>query len=290
MSAHVTRIGNDPRLLAELPPLSPVVAQLTGTLSGDDVDFRDVERIIRRDPVLTARVISAANTVAYAAHAPSVSIHNAIMRLGVLAVRRLAFLLSFYSAVPGTGAQRQAFWRHSLAVAHAANVVARHAVKWNASGESEHAFLAALIHDLGLLALGSHHAKEDAAVVAYAKENRMARWQVEREMLGVDHAQLGARLAIHWAFPEVITSVIEFHHDFASAPTPSRWLAAVVALADALCNEDDASNMCEGAHVETIEEAIALLGLEPDALGRIVDETRADAARDLLVIETLWRY
>lgn len=290
MSAHVSRIGNDPRLLAELPPLSPVVAQLTGTLSGDDVDFRDIERIIRRDPVLTARVISAANTVAYAGHAPSVSIHNAIMRLGVVAVRRLAFLLSFYSTVPGTGAQRQAFWRHSLAVAHAANVVARHAVKWNAGGESEHAFLAALIHDLGLLALGRHHTKEDAAVLAYAKENRMARWQVERQMLGVDHAQLGARLAIHWAFPEVITSVIEFHHDFASAPTPSRWLAAVVALADALSNEDDASTMCEGAHVETIEEAIALLGLEPDALGRIVDETRADAARDLLVIETLWRY
>ena len=48
--------------------------------------------------------------------------------------------------------------------------------------------------------------------------------------------------------------------------------------------------MCEGAHVETIEETVALLGLAPDALGRIVDETRADAARDLLVLETLWRY
>jgi putative nucleotidyltransferase with HDIG domain len=277
-------------MLAELPPLSPVVAQLTGTLSGEDIDFRDVERIIRRDPVLTARVISAANTAAYAGHAPTVSIHNAIMRLGVIAVRRLAFLLSFYSSVPGGGLQRQMFWRHSLAVAHAANVVARHALRSNPGGNAENAFLAALMHDLGLLALSRHHAREDAMVVQFAKENRLSRWQVERQMLGVDHAQLGARLAIHWSFPEAITGVIEFHHDFNSAPTPTRWLAAVVALADALCNEDDTSNMCEGAHVETIEEAIVLLGLEPDALGRIVDETRADAARDLLVIETLWKY
>jgi putative nucleotidyltransferase with HDIG domain len=290
MSAPVARIGDNPRLLAELPPLSPVVAQLTGTLSADEVDFRDVERIIRRDPVLTARVISAANTAAYAGHAPTVSIHTAIMRLGVLAVRRLAFLLSFYSAVPGTGAARQAFWRHSLGVAHAANVVARHAVKRSGTERGEHAFLAALLHDLGLLALNRHHAREDAMVVAFATENRMARWQVERQLLGVDHAQLGARIAVHWAFPEAITNVIEFHHDFMSAPAPSRWLAATVALADALCNEDDTANMCEGAHVETIEEAVALLGLAPDALGRIVDETRADAARDLLVIETLWRY
>ena len=71
---------------------------------------------------------------------------------------------------------------------------------------------------------------------------------------------------------------------------PLSLLAAVVALADALCNEDETSSLSEGAAVETIEGTVALLGLAPDALGRIVDETRADAARDLLVLETLSRY
>ena len=127
-------------------------------------------------------------------------------------------------------------------------------------------------------------------VVAFATENRMARWQVERQILGVDHAQIGARLAAHWAFPEPITNVIAFHHDFAAAPESTRWLAAVVALADALCNEDETSSLYEGAQVETIEATVVLLGLAPDALGTIVDETRADAARDLLVLETLSRY
>jgi putative nucleotidyltransferase with HDIG domain len=290
MFGRARRIGDNLQLLAELPPLSPVVAQLTGTLSSDDVDFRDIEGIIRRDPVIAARVISAANTVAYGGHGPTASIHTAIMRLGVIAVRRLAVLLSLNQAVPGTAAERQAFWRHSLAVAHAANVIARHAVKQPAGANAEHAFLSALLHDLGLLALGRHHAREDAMVVAFASENRIARWQVERQMLGVDHAQLGARLAAHWAFPEGITRVIEFHHDFAAAPAPAQWLAAVVALADALCNEDEASSMCEGAQVETIEGTIALLGLAPDALGLIVDETRADSARDLLVLDTISRY
>lgn len=290
MPASVRPIGENLQHLAELPPLSPVVAQLTATLSNDEVDFRDVERIIRRDPVIAARVISGANTAAYAGHTPTASIHTAIMRLGVIAVRRLAFLLSLFNAVPGTGAERQAFWRHSLAVAHTANVIARHAATWPTGTQPDHAFLAALLHDLGLLALGRHHAKEDAMVVAYASENRMARWQVERQMLGVDHAQIGARLAGHWAFPQPITTVIEFHHEFAAAPDGSRWLAAVLALADALCNEDETSSMGEGSQVETIEETVALLGLAPDALGRVVDETRADAARDLLVLETLSRY
>ena len=45
--------------------------------------------------------------------------------------------------------------------------------------------------------------------------------------------------------------------------------------------------MREGAHVDTIEMAIAMLGLPADALGRIVDETRPDSARDLLVLEAV---
>src|SRR5438067_3202766 len=109
MPVRAPKIGDNLQNLAELPPLSPVVAQLTGTLSSDDVDFRDVEKIIRRDPVITARVISAANTAAYAGHAPTASIHTAMLRLGVLAVRRLAFLLSLYQALP---ADRPGFWRH----------------------------------------------------------------------------------------------------------------------------------------------------------------------------------
>lgn len=290
MPARIRRIGENLYLLAELPPLSPVVAQLAATLGMDEVDFRDVESIIRRDPVIAARVISAANTAAYAGHTPTSSIHTAVLRLGVLAVRRLAFVLSLYQAVPASPAQRQRFWRHSLAVAHAADVIGRHARTPTVSAQADQSFLAALLHDLGLLALGSHYAREDAMVLALAAEKRLPRWQVERELLGIDHAQIGARLAVHWSFPEEIATVIKFHHDFAESPDESRWLSAVVALADSLCNEDEPSNLYEGAHVGTIEEAIALLELAPDALGRIADETRVASARDLSVLETVGRY
>src|SRR5207247_8518106 len=122
--------------------------------------------------------------------------------LGVLAVRRLAFLLSLYNAVPVPPAERKAFWRHSLAVAYAAEVITRHVPTWSAGPQIDNAFLAALLHDLGRLALGRHHAKEDAMIVARAAEDRVARWQIEREVLGTDHAEIGARLAAHWAFPE----------------------------------------------------------------------------------------
>ena len=281
------RIEEDVDLLAELPPLLPVVTRLTASLSRDDVDLREVEGIIRNDPVVAARLIGAANAAAYAAHAPTTSIHSALLRLGLLAVRRLAFLLSLYDAVPGSPAQRRAFWSHSLAVAHAAEVIAQHVPAWPSAMNPEPAFLAALLHDLGLLALARHYPREEANVIALAAEKGMARWQIERELLDTDHAEIGARLAAHWSFPPVITTVIRCHHTFLDAPLDDRWIAAVVALADALCNEDEASSIGEGAHVDTIEMAIAMLGLPADALGRIVDETRPDSARDLLVLEAV---
>src|SRR5712691_8179635 len=117
-------------------------------------DLKRLAKLIRRDPVITARVIGAANSAAYAAHAPTASIHAAIMRLGVLAVRRIAFLLSLYNAVPVAPAERKAFWRHSLAVAYAAEVITRHVPTWSAGQQMDNAFLAALLHDLGLLAIG----------------------------------------------------------------------------------------------------------------------------------------
>jgi HD-like signal output (HDOD) protein len=141
-----------------------------------------------------------------------------------------------------------------------------------------------------VLAIGRHYPKENAVIVARVAEDRVARWEVERELLGMDHAEIGGKLAEHWAFPPMITTVIAHHHDFMAAPEEARWLAAVVALADSLCNEDESATMGEGARVGTIEEAVALLGLAPDALASIVDETRAASARDLLVLESIGGY
>ena len=259
--------------------------QLIATLGSDDVDARDIEGVIRRDPVIAARVLSAANSAAYAGHMPAASIHAAVMRLGLVTIRRLALLLSLNRAVPGSAAQRTVFWRHSLAVAHATEVVIREIPVWQPSGlPPEQAFVAALLHDLGAMALMTCAEDDDARVRRVVAEAGVPRWQAEREVLGTDHAQIGATLAERWSFPPTIVEVIGVHHALADAPGEVRWIATVVALADALCSENEATGMGEGANVGMIEEAVAFLGLPPDALGRIVDGTQAEAARALTAL------
>src|SRR5213593_1618739 len=76
--------------LSDLPSLSPVLAHLIATLGREDASVAEVAAIIRQDPVIAARVLRAANSAAYIGRSPVSSIRDALLRLGLARIRRLA--------------------------------------------------------------------------------------------------------------------------------------------------------------------------------------------------------
>jgi len=116
--------------LSDLPSLSPVLAHLIATLGREDASVAEVAAIIRQDPVIAARVLRSANSAAYIGRSPVSSIRDALLRLGLARIRRLALVASLYDAVPvrGTRAAREIFWQHSLGVAHGSEIIARYAI------------------------------------------------------------------------------------------------------------------------------------------------------------------
>jgi putative nucleotidyltransferase with HDIG domain len=241
------------------------------------VGVDEIEAIIRRDPVIAARVVSAANAVAYASPVPTTSIGGALMRLGLARVRRLTLLVSLYNALPLPPDLQQAFWRHSLAVAPAADVVARHAARSGAAANPEPPFLAGLLHDLGLLVLTSRYPEELAAARAAFGTYR-ALDEAERQVLGIDHAEIGARLAQSWTFSGEIVSAIRWHHRPSLAPASSRTTAAIVGIADAVCAGDPVIDLEEGGAAEA-DASFTGLGFEAEARTALVDEARDRALR-----------
>jgi putative nucleotidyltransferase with HDIG domain len=268
------RIRQDIEALGDLPSLSPIVAQLIATLGREDVGVHEVETIIRRDPVIAARIVSAANAAAYAGHTPTTSIHGALMRLGFIRVRRLAVLVSLYNAMAPGRRLQQAYWRHSLAVAHAADFLGDRAAP---EVNPDVVFLAGLLHDIGRLVLVSHFPGELDVVRADAGQYATLD-EAERAILGIDHAEIGARLAGHWAFPESIVSAIWFHHRPALAAAEHAEPVAVVSLAEAICAGDPAIELQEGHGVD-IADALGRLGVPPEARTSLIDGARAAAVR-----------
>src|SRR5216117_2630321 len=162
--------------LSDLPSLSPVLAHLIATLGREDASVAEVAAIIRQDPVIAARVLRSATSAAYIGRSPVSSIRDALLRLGLARIRRLALVASLYDAVPvrGTRADRELFWQHSLGVAHGSEIIARYAVGSPEDLDPESVFLAGLLHDLGLLVLESHYPKESSAVKRYRHSERAA--------------------------------------------------------------------------------------------------------------------
>jgi HD-like signal output (HDOD) protein len=237
MAGLKERFASDIEGLTDLPALSPVIAQLLATLGRDDAGVAEIGEIIRQEPVLTAKVLRAANAAFYAGRAPATSIRDALLRLGLVTVRRLTMVMSLYNAMPGRGARigQHRFWQHSLALGHAAALVAYHSETRPSDVDNEVVFLTGLLHDIGLLVLASHYPREFDAAASLAKQDGLGLPEAELAALETDHGELGGVLIAHWGLPEVIAGPIAVHHRVPAAPEEHRWGAAVIEVADQLC-------------------------------------------------------
>src|SRR5438034_5484585 len=272
--------------LSDLPSLSPVLAHLIATLGREDASVAEVAAIIRQDPVIAARVLRSATSAPYIGRSPVSSIRDALLRLGLARIRRLALVASLYDAVPvrGTRAAREIFWQHSLGVAHGSEIIARYAVGSPEDLDPESVFLAGLLHDLGLLVLESHYPKESSAVKRYAGIQSVPLCLAGLEVLQTDHGELGALLASHWTMPDSIAFAIRAHHRFDQAPPEHRWNAAIIHLADHLVSQEPIADLREGS-AECFDGAVTeILGLSPDAVAQIIEETRTEARKAATVL------
>lgn len=270
--------------LGDLPSLSPVLSRLIATLGRTDASVHEVAGIIRRDPVLAARVLRAANSAAYAGRSPVLSIRDALLRLGLVRVRRLALLASLYEAVPGPRAAGENFWHHSVGVAHGAEIIARWAKEGPPDADPEVAFVTGLLHDIGLLVLESHYPREAAAVMAHADSERVPLHVAEFRVLQADHGELGGLLAAHWAMPEPIWQAIRAHHRPALAPAAHRWSAYAVHLADVLVSREGIAGLREGSAEAVDPATLDVLGLDETAVADIVGETRTEVRKALTAL------
>ena len=187
-------------------------------------------RAIERDPVFVARLLRLANSPTYSRGAAVTSIERAVMLLGFREVGQLAFALSAakgFRKLENELLRVSSFWNHSLTTA----VLARQRAE--ALGiDADGLFVAALLHDLGLLAqfcLCSEHMREALQVSLFDDDIDLL--TAEQELLGFTHPELGALICRQWRLPPVIIDPVQYHHAPGNS-TEHREAVAVVAWAN----------------------------------------------------------
>jgi len=220
----------------ELAPLPASVMRMLALLSSDDWSIEDVVTTASLDAALTARILQVANSAASVSAAPVTTLEESTMRLGATTVVKLATgsAIRGYMVSPKTtndDPDEKKLWRLSVATALAADQLA----SLSPVEIPREAFTVGLLNDIGRILLTRHLNEETVSLLERAViKGDQSPLAAEREILSVDHAELGALIADHWGLPALIADSIRFHHTPMDATNPIvRTLCHVITVADA---------------------------------------------------------
>ena len=223
----------------QLPALPEVLMQLLDRLqSGDErsCSAEEITRLLSRDQTLTAQTLRIANSSFYGLSRQVASLPEAITVLGLRSVQTLvvttalhALFNQLHDALKTAGYDQRSYWQHSMATAICARALAKR-LGYN----TDHAYTAGLLHDIGYLVFAARFPLQYAQVRRHAQQTDCQPLEAERALLHFDHQDIGAALARRWNFPADILEGIAAHH--APEDQTARSLAGIVHLADIMAH------------------------------------------------------
>ena len=264
----------------DFPSPSKVATEVIALARDPDIEMSKVVQAISRDPAMTAKILRIANSAFYSQRRPSQNLKQALVIIGLNAALTLALSFSLVNAVRAlrpVGIDYSRFWRRALLGATAARAFAE-AIK---APHAEDIFLAALLQDLGVLAID--RASRDF-YSALKQPSDHADWiEYETSRLGKDHAAYTAMLLRSWNLPDRIWQAIASSHKPQAVPENTddgrfaRCLALGGDLAEAALSEKRSTALPALA-----ERAMSLVGLGNEAFTdvmtrvmRLIPETEA---------------
>ena len=216
--------------IATLPEVTMKIIQL---VEDPDSTAQDLNKVISNDPALGARILKVVNSAFYGLPGQIGSINRAIVLLGLNAVKNIAIAASLAKLFRGgkicNNFDAHDLWRHSIASATATRLLADKV----GLGLPDEAFLAGLIHDLGIMVEIQARRPKFVEVMQKLDHDESATLRsFEQQIIGATHEQFGAALCKLWKFPTSFAYVTGFHHHPWDLPENHRTLACLVYIAD----------------------------------------------------------
>jgi len=268
--AGLDSVSNVLNHVQKLPSMPSIVLELWDNFNNDNVDIATLAKKIAQDQAIVARVLRVANSSFFGLSGQVGSISEAISVLGFNNLRGLVTAVSIINIFPHTekSFDWNAFWRHSIGTAVCARVLAKH-VGLN----SETAFTAGLLHDIGTLVMVMYFPQAFAQAHESSEASSIYSLQAERLALGMDHAALGGEVAKRWHFPAEIRAAVELHHTEAGDGTKGN-LSDVVYISNLFAHALDHGRLVEARAAHLLVEAGSRLAIDGDILERLAEDAQ----------------
>ena len=263
-----------------LPPVPHAALKLVSLLDQPAVSNTEVVQALRCDNVLTAKLLRACNSPYFGLAEPVTSVDQAVFLLGHQQILHIVLTIAFGSAMvvplPGYAVEASELWRHSLVTATAGEMIANEFTDLNV--EPPVAFTVGLLHDIGKLVLSQTLTADlQVEVRKRIEQDKLARSEAEKAVLGTDHGEVGALLLQSWHLPEDLVEAVANHHQPVLKPRPH--LSVLTHLANCVAHLAGSAPGWDSYAVRISNEVVTSLNITPEQIEHLVINVRESSDR-----------
>jgi HD-like signal output (HDOD) protein len=246
-------------------PTIPVIAQEVLNLLNDEMlSLEKLESIVERDPAISAKVLSVANSAFFGFQVTTNALGSAMMRIGFNIVKNITLAISLMTMLDD-GKRGKAFdykriFNHSVSVGFTARLLSKN-LKLQLGDDP---LMIGMLHDLGYLVLNRYFPeKYEEVLIAFEQEKSLL--DAERKVLDFTHADIGMWFAEEWKLPDVVQDVNLFHHTPSIAKRNDKQVA-LIHIADYLTAKNIISPTEKDPNYSLDPYALKILGISENDL------------------------
>jgi len=263
----------------ELPTIPEVLVRLNDVIASEDSSADDVAKVISVDPAVSTNVLRIVNSAYYGLQVRVSSIGLAVSIMGFSMTKKVALKAAVFSVFgknkkPTEHFDPIAFWKHSIFSGVAARTLGLESSRFTAT-HAEDLYICGLLHDIGKIIMFEKAAEQYTQVLAEAARSGRPEIEIENEIFGFSHADVGSVLGVKWFLPEDLTIGIRYHHAPERDPF-HKSLSSLIHLADHLAWSNGfpstRTNRSPGLRHEVYDQ----VGLDPQQVEDLLPQIRED--------------
>jgi putative nucleotidyltransferase with HDIG domain len=258
------------RAIRNLKPIPQIALKLLRMINEDLYEIDDLTKEIRKDQVISAKTLQLCNSAMFSNRKKIESLEHAVVLLGQHILLKFVISASingfFSQCGMGYSLCKGGIFHHAISTA----IVAEKLASLTGKISPSLAYTAGLLHDIGKVALDQYIYADFPFFYRQLNDEKQNLIEVEKNVFGIDHTEVGGDLAHRWSLPESLVETIRYHHAPENSVQHSE-LVHIVYLADFLMSRFNTSLELERINTEALSSRLEAIGFSIDRFPEIVD-------------------
>lgn len=256
-----------------LAPIPAIASQILTKSEDPDSSLSEIADLIVNDPALTANLLKICNSAYFGLPRKVESVKDAVAWVGLDQIVELVLTNSvsdnFKKGLEGYGLGEGELWRHAVTSAHVAKSLAH---RFGVSQNKHLIYTAALLKDIGKLILGRFVAFSAEKINILVHSQGYSFNDAEKNVIGMNHEELGAMVGEKWSFSEKQIYIIRHHH-LTDESARQDLETTLIYLADIICMMMGICTGTDGLSYRFYSDVLERINVSEKDLQGIIAET-----------------